>query len=64
MRCEACNTLLTPYEDSIVGVVSGERLGLCGGCLREVYPPIQYVGDPLAQQDVEIDDDPPLNTWR
>ena len=64
MRCESCNEVLTPYEDSIVGVKTGNRLGLCSGCLNDLRGLIDFAGDPLARHYVEDDDaDPPINTW-
>lgn len=53
MRCESCNTILTPYEDSILGVNTGVRIGLCTRCLKETG--IDYVGEPLAQHHNDLD---------
>ena len=47
MRCEACNTILTPFEDSLKGVHSDKRLGLCAGCLSDTG--IEFYGDPAAE---------------
>jgi len=55
MRCEACNTILSPYEDSIVGAASNQRLGLCLGCLSGSG--IAYYGNPNAQHGGMGDDE-------
>lgn len=49
MRCDACNNILTPREDSRRSVRTGMRIGLCDPCFIPIADNFHMISeDPLA----------------
>lgn len=53
MRCVACNKILSPYEDALKGVLSGQHLDTCLSCLADTG--IQYKADPNQKEETYDD---------